>query len=997
MLNCFTTKKRKPDPFYFFCLFFIVFTVMIVTYQNFANAAESYQFDKMWPDKRHWYFDGPIDNAIDNIGNVYVLEHAKNKVLKFTSEGTYITEWGCYGSEEGQFKSPCGISTDANGNIYVADSGNNRIQVFNNEGTFIRMWGGFGQGIGEFNGLIDLAIDSIGRVFVVDSNNKRIQIFNTEGAFIQTWENSGQFIYLTGITIDRNGYVYIIDYRWISKFSSNGTFITKWGGFGYENGQFSNPLGIATDSCGNVYVTEERRIQKFSPDGAFLTTWGSNGTGAGEFGSARGVAIDGTDNVYIADNANKCIQKFTAQGELIANWSRRGNLDGEFDWPYAVVLDSANNVYVTDLGNSRIQKFTSEGVFITKWGSNGFGEGQFDCVTGISIDTSGNIYASDQALDWENNSIQKFTPDGTFLCRLGQGGPGLNGPEGIAIDEDGNIYVTDSGNCKIQKFASDGTFIIEWGSFGSDEGGNGEFRYPIGIAVDNKGFVYVTDADNNNIQKFTVDGSFVTVFGGWGWEEGRFNQPRGIAIDNGGNIYVADRNNHRIQKLNAQGVFMTALGKKVIVDVGGTEGDGEGEFNSPHSVAIDANGAVYVVDSGNSRIQKFVPTVSNNPPAANAGQPQTVHVGSIVTLDGSLSSDPDGNVPLSYAWNIVGKPVGSFVALSAPTSVNPIFSPDVPGDYMLELVVTDSMGAQSVPATITISTLNTMPIAEAGPDQLIIRIGSTIQLNGTQSYDNDGDPISYQWIFASRPAGSTATLSGANTATPGFVVDVYGIYVLQLVVSDPWVAGTPDLVSITFDNIRPVANAGNSLSVEVFQTVTLDGSGSTDANDDSLTYNWTLVSVPLASTTTIADPTAINTTFVPDQEGSYVVQLIVHDGFEASEPNAIQIEAVAYSSIVTQSVQQAQSLVIAIPLAELKNTNMQNTLLNKLNAVISSIDAGNYADALAQLEDDILGKTNGCATGGAPDNNDWVKTCSSQNQLYPAIIQTINLLERLIP
>lgn len=291
---------------------------------------------------------------------------------------------------------------------------------------------------------------------------------------------------------------------------------------------------------------------------------------------------------------------------------------------------------------------------------------------------------------------------------------------------------------------------------------------------------------------------------------------------------------------------------------------------------------------------------------------------------------------------------------------------------------------------------NTAPIAEAGPDQSITVVGSIVQLDGTQSYDNDGDPITYQWMFTSVPLGSNATLSGTNTATPTFLADVHGTYIIQLVVSDPWDSGNPDLVNITFNNVRPVANAGTSLSAEVFQAVTLNGSGSTDANSDPLTYTWVLAA-PQGSRATIADSTAIITTLVPDREGSYVIQLIVDDGFEVSEPSAIEIEAVVYPSTVTQSAQQAQSLVLIIPLTDLKNTNMQNTFLNKLNAVIASIQAGNYIDALEQLGEDILRKTDGCATSGTPDNNDWIKTCVSQNQLYPAIIQTIDLLDSLTP
>jgi hypothetical protein len=100
------------------------------------------------------------------------------------------------------------------------------------------------------------------------------------------------------------------------------------------------------------------------------------------------------------------------------------------------------------------------------------------------------------------------------------------------------------------------------------------------------------------------------------------------------------------------------------------------------------------------------------------------------------------------------------------------------------------------------------------------------------------------------------------------------------------------------------------------------------------------------------------------------------------------------SSSPTEWAQAAQTAVKL--LADFKNKNLQNPLLNKLDAVIASIQAGNYADALGKLKHDILGKTDGCATARAPDKNDWVKDCKSQEQLYPIIIQTIDLLRSLI-
>lgn len=386
---------------------------------------------------------------------------------------------------------------------------------------------------------------------------------------------------------------------------------------------------------------------------------------------------------------------------------------------------------------------------------------------------------------------------------------------------------------------------------------------------------------------------------------------------------------------------------------------------------------------------------SNQAPTANAGTPQTVHVGFPVTLDGSGSSDPDGDT-ITYAWSIVTRPISSTAALSNTSVVNPAFVPDVPGDYIIELVVTDNSGLQSEPASVAISTTNTPPIAEAGEDQSVQLVGSIVSLNGTQSYDGDGDPITYAWQFTSRPAGSNAALNGANTVFPTFTPDVYGTYTVRFVVSDPWAASDPDFVTISFENVKPVADPGTSQSTVVFQAVALDGGASWDANGDSLTYHWSLLSYPQGSVAAIVNPTAEVAAFTPDVEGTYVIQLVVSDGIASSDPKSIQIEAVDYLSTVIDSIQASQAVVTTIPPAGFKNSNMQNTLLNKLNAVIASIQAGNYSDALAKLENDILNKTDGCAITGSPDKNDWVKNCADQNRLYSEVVQTIELLKNLM-
>ena len=178
-------------------------------------------------------------------------------------------------------------------------------------------------------------------------------------------------------------------------------------------------------------------------------------------------------------------------------------------------------------------------------------------------------------------------------------------------------------------------------------------------------------------------------------------------------------------------------------------------------------------------------------------------------------------------------------------------------------------------------------MAGAGPDQSVF-VTNTVTLDGSGSTDVDGDSLTFSWTFTSSPAGSTATLSDPTIVDPTFVADVSGTYVAQLLVNDGTVDSAPDTVTITTDNTAPVADAGPDQTVLVTDTVTLDGSGSTDVDGDSLTFSWSL-SPPATSLAVLDDPAAVMPTFVVDLPGTYVAQLIVNDSTVDSDPDTVTI------------------------------------------------------------------------------------------------------------
>jgi len=292
---------------------------------------------------------------------------------------------------------------------------------------------------------------------------------------------------------------------------------------------------------------------------------------------------------------------------------------------------------------------------------------------------------------------------------------------------------------------------------------------------------------------------------------------------------------------------------------------------------------------------------SNRAPTADAGIDQNVPMGTVVTLDGSASSDPDGN-PITYVWTLDSKPANSTAAIVDGSSPRPSLTPDQAGTYIASLVVTDSLNEKSVADQVVVTVnpvnKNNAPVAVAGPNQNVLA-GATVELDGSGSLDADGDLLSYSWSFTSKPAGSTAQLSYidgvADDPAPTFVADVPGVYVIGLVVGDGKAYSTTQAsvtVTAALGNVAPVASAGDDVSTVVGKAVNLSGALSSDANvGDTLTYAWTLVSRPAGSVAAPVNPSSATAMLTPDVAGVYVVQLVVSDGTLSSAPDNVVVTA----------------------------------------------------------------------------------------------------------
>ncbi len=460
------------------------------------------------------------------------------------------------------------------------------------------------------------------------------------------------------------------------------------GSSGGLGGEMNVAVAIATDASGNVYLADQNnsRIQKFNSSGTWERAWGKNVNGGGVFG--------------VCTVAASCLAGTT------------GGLGGELSTPNGVATDASGNVYVAELGNNRIQKFNSSGTWERAWGKNVNGGGVFGVCT---------VAAS---------------------CQAGSAG-GLGGemnfPIGVATDSAGSVYVADAANQRIQKFDSTGTFLRAWGKnvdsanpgvfavcttaascqAGSTGGLGGEMNIPGGISTDASANVYVADRDNHRIQKFNSSGTWDRAWGknvngggffgvctvaascqagNVGGLGGEMSTPRGVAADAAGDVYVADTFNYRIQKFSSTGTFLRTWGRGVkggsafgvctaaASCLTGSAGGLGGEMNLPAGVATSPTLPIYVADTNNNRIQKFL-----NAPAITTQATANVAFGGQISDQATIAagSAPTGSITFTaYGPNdttCANAPAytSSAVTVSGNGNYNsaPAFTPATAGTY----------------------------------------------------------------------------------------------------------------------------------------------------------------------------------------------------------------------------------------------------------------------------------------------------------------------------
>ena len=258
----------------------------------------------------------------------------------------------------------------------------------------------------------------------------------------------------------------------------------------------------------------------------------------------------------------------------------------------SVAFDSKGHLFVLTRGQPSLYEFDNNGKLIRS-----FGEGLFTRSHGLKIDKDGNIWATDVGA----HTVMKISPQGQVLLTLGTKGQRgawdastqlLNEPNDIAIGSNGDLFVVQGhtpgamGDPRVLKFDKNGKFIKSWGGKGKEPG---KFDVAHGIAIDAKGLLWVTDRENQRMQVFDTDGKFVR-------ELKYAGLPCSLDIGNQ-YIYMVNGFAGQVLRLDLDGKVLAATGKP---------GKGIGEFGEAHVIAVSPKGEIYVADSVNAAVQKFV-------------------------------------------------------------------------------------------------------------------------------------------------------------------------------------------------------------------------------------------------------------------------------------------------------------------------------------------------------------------------------------------------------
>lgn len=734
---------------------------------------------------------------------------------------------------------PRGVAIDPRGNVYVADTDAHRVRRIDAETGALTTVAGSGiEGMSGDGGpatsaQLDfptgLAVDGLGNVYVADTDNHRVRRIAAGDGTITTVVGTGA----------------------LGEAGDGGLATTA---------ELSWPNGVTVDGLGNLYVadTENHRVRRVDAATGIIVTVAGGGDALDNLGDGgdatdaelflpTSVAVTPAGDLFIADSGHQRIRRVDAGTGTITTFAGGGPPDDDdgdggpataaaLYNPYGLALRPDGVVLVADTDNERIRQVSAGGIITTVAGTGleGFSgdggpavEADVSGPVSVAVDANGDIVLADT----DNHRVRRVDADtGTISTLAGSGDEGVTGdggaatsavlvrPRAIAVSEAGDVYVGFEG--RVRRIDG-GTGVLTTVAGGGTQGDSGDGRPATrarlsvveGVALDNAGNLYLSDTFNDRIRRVDVDTGVITNVAGTGAEgfsgdgglatSAELNDPTGIAIAASGELFFADSRNHTVRRVDTDGVITTVAG----TGVPGDSGDGDladaAQLRGPTDVAVDADGHLYVADSGNHRVRRvdadsgLIATVAGT---GTAGFSDEDEVAVLAALDDPLGVAVDGGGHLFIADHrnqrvrrvdavsgliatVVGTGAANFLGDGGPATAAALrFPHDIAirddgdlyiADFVNHLVRRVRAGTDvitTVGGHIDPAGMGPLPQARlADPRALVLSPGLTLFAGGAtgtlQAMRDDGDLLE---VVAGRYPQSTATGNLARFRTAAF-------------------------------------------------------------------------------------------------------------------------------------------------------------------------------------------------------------------------------------
>jgi streptogramin lyase len=698
---------------------------------------------------------------------------------------------------------PAGVAVDAAGDLFIADFHNQRAREVSPSGVITTVAGNGSRGFSgdggpataaELNDLEGVAVDAAGDLFIADTFNSRVREVSPSGIITTVAGGTGDggsatraaLAFPSNVAVDAAGDLFIADpvNERVREVTPAGVITTvAGGGNSVRDGgpataaQLFSLAGLAVDAAGDLYIADasDERVREVLPSGIITTAAGSGTEGFGgdggpataaELFKPAALAVDAAGDLFIADTANNRVRKVSPSGiitTVAGNGTSGFGGDGgpataaQLSLVGGLAVDAAGDLYIADTDNSRVREVSAaDGTIATVAGAGttGFGgdggpatAAPLNLPQGLAVDAAGDLYIADSS----NNRVREVSPSGVITTvagnTIGFGGDGspattaeLDGPQGLALDAAGDLFIADSSNNRVREITSaSGAGVTEFALTGAG---------PKGITAGPDGNLWFTESGSNQVGKITPAGAvaqFKLPTAGSG--------PQGITAGPDGNLWFTETAGNRVGSITSAGVLQPEA------SLGITAG------SQPLGIVTGPDGNLWFTEAAGNQVAQLVPPLVADQPLTATGT--SVSAAATVAFSGPVATFSDADtsaLPADYAVAInwgdstppdttsgtvaaVSGQLGHFIVNGSHTYAHA--GSDTATVTITDINITTSVGGSTATATDSVT---------------VTGIATTTKLTSTANPVVFSDPFAYMATVSANAAGS-----GTPTGSVDFV------------------------------------------------------------------------------------------------------------------------------------------------------------------------------------------------------------------------------------